>query len=41
MCFKEKYGAPPRVLTAFRDGDLPTALSFLRQKAHIYLTFVS
>jgi hypothetical protein len=40
-CLKEKYGAPPRVLTAFRDGDLRVALSFLRQKAHIYLTFVS
>ena len=40
-CLKEKYGAPPSVLTAFRDGDLRVALSFLRQKAHIYLTFVS
>ena len=40
-CLKEKYGAPAHVLRAFRDGDLPTALSFLRQKAHIYLTFVS
>src|ERR687884_691776 len=28
-CLKEKYGAPPRVLTAFRDGDLRVALSFL------------
>ena len=40
-CLREKYGAPPHVLQAFRDGDLPTALAFLRQKAHIYLTFVS
>ena len=40
-CLREKYGAPPRVLEAFRGGDLATALSFLRQKAHIYLTFVS
>jgi hypothetical protein len=40
-CLKEKYGAPPHVLQAFRDGDLPAALAFLRQKAHIYLTFVS
>ncbi len=40
-CLKEKYAAPPHVLLAFRDGDLATALSFLRQKAHIYLTFVS
>lgn len=41
QCLKEKYGAPPQVLRAFRDGDLPAALAFLRQKAHIYLTFVS
>src|SRR5215212_2477658 len=40
-CLKEKYGAPPHVLQGFRDGDLPAALAFLRQKAHIYLTFVS
>jgi hypothetical protein len=40
-CLKEKYGAPTPILRAFRDGDLPTALAFLRQKAHIYLTFVS
>ncbi len=40
-CLREKYGAPPHVLLAFRDGDLPVALTFLRQKAHIYLTFVS
>ncbi len=40
-CLKEKYGAPPHILLAFRDGDLPNALTFLRQKAHIYLTFVS
>ncbi|MFL6255336.1 MAG: PilZ domain-containing protein [Pyrinomonadaceae bacterium] len=40
-CLREKYGAPPHILEAFRDGDLSNALSFLRQKAHIYLTFVS
>lgn len=40
-CLKDKYGAPPRVLEAFRAGYLPTALSYLRQKADIYLTFVS
>ena len=40
-CFKEKYGAPPHILQGFRAGDLPVALAFLRQKAHIYLTFVS
>lgn len=40
-CLREKYGAPPRVLEAFRGGDLANALGFLRQKAHIYLTFVS
>jgi PilZ domain len=40
-CLREKYGATPPVLIAFRDGDLPTVLTFLRQKAHIYLTFVS
>lgn len=40
-CLKEKYGAPPHILQSFRDGDLPNALAFLRQKAHIYLTFVS
>ena len=39
-CLKEKYGAPTYVLEAFRGGDLATALTFLRQKAHIYLTFV-
>ncbi|HWS90333.1 MAG TPA: PilZ domain-containing protein [Pyrinomonadaceae bacterium] len=40
-CLKEKYAAPPHILLAFRDGDLPAALTYLRQKAHIYLTFVS
>jgi hypothetical protein len=40
-CLKEKYGAPAPVLEAFRGGDLSGALIFLRQKAHIYLTFVS
>lgn len=38
---REKYGAPPHILEAFRGGDLANALAFLRQKAHIYLTFVS
>jgi hypothetical protein len=38
---REKYGAPPHILEAFRGGDLHVALAFLRQKAHIYLTFVS
>ena len=40
-CLKEKYGAPAHILQGFRDGDLPNVLSFLRQKAHIYLTFVT
>src|SRR5215212_1236858 len=40
-CLKDKYGAPPHILLSFRDGDLLNALGFLRQKAHIYLTFVS
>lgn len=40
-CLKEKYGAPAQVLQGFRDGDLANVLAFLRQKAHIYLTFVS
>jgi hypothetical protein len=40
-CLKEKYRAPPHILQGFRDGDLPVTLAFLRQKAHIYLTFVS
>ena len=40
-CLKEKYGAPPQILQSFRNGDLSHALAFLRQKAHIYLTFVS
>lgn len=40
-CLKEKYGAPAHILQSFRDGDLANTLSFLRQKAHIYLTFVS
>ncbi|HEX8293787.1 MAG TPA: PilZ domain-containing protein [Pyrinomonadaceae bacterium] len=40
-CLREKYGAPPHVLEAFRGGDVTNVLTFLRQKAHIYLTFVS
>lgn len=40
-CLKEKYGAPAHIIQGFRDGDPTNVLSFLRQKAHIYLTFVS
>src|ERR1044072_1629464 len=40
-CLKDKYGPPAPILEAFRGGDLATALTYLRQKAHIYLTFVS
>ncbi|HEX8336626.1 MAG TPA: PilZ domain-containing protein [Pyrinomonadaceae bacterium] len=40
-CLREKYGAPPHVLEAFRGGDVTNVIPFLRQKAHIYLTFVS
>lgn len=40
-CLKQKYGAPPHVLEAFRSGDTSNVIAFLRQKAHIYLTFVS
>lgn len=40
-CLKEKYGSPPYVLNSFRDGDVSNVMTFLRQKAHIYLTFVS
>jgi hypothetical protein len=39
-CLKDKYGAPPHVLEGFRSGDVATVLALLRQKAHIYLTFV-
>ena len=40
-CLKKQYGAPPHVLEAVRGGDVSAVLTFLRQKAHIYLTFVS
>ena len=40
-CLKERYEAPPAVFEAVRRGDVPHVLSFLRQKARIYLTFVS
>lgn len=40
-CLREKYGAPPEVLEAMLRGDLPPVLTFLRQKARIYFTFVS
>ena len=40
-CLKDKYGAPVDVLEAMRRADLPPVLTFLRQKARIYFTFVS
>lgn len=40
-CLKEKYGASAEVLGHFRTGNLTPVLAFLRQKAYIYLTFVS
>lgn len=40
-CMKKKYGAPEHILEAVRRADIPTVLTFLRKKAHIYLTFVS
>ena len=40
-CLKEKYAAPPHVLEAVRLADTHAVLGFLRQKAHVYLTFVS
>jgi hypothetical protein len=40
-CLKDKYKAPIDVLEAIRRGDLPPVLTFLRQKARIYFTFVS
>jgi hypothetical protein len=40
-CLKDKYEAPPDITEAMRRGDAAPALIFLRQKARIYLTFVS
>lgn len=40
-CLKDKYEAPPDITEAVRRGDAAPALIFLRQKARIYLTFVS
>lgn len=40
-CLKDKYEAPPDITEAMRLGDAAPALIFLRQKARIYLTFVS
>ena len=40
-CLKDKYEAPTDISEAMRRGDAAPALIFLRQKARIYLTFVS
>jgi hypothetical protein len=40
-CLKDKYGAPTDITEAMRRGDAAPVLIFLRQKARIYLTFVS
>lgn len=40
-CVKDKYRAPVDVLEAMKRADLPPVLTFLRQKARIYFTFVS
>jgi hypothetical protein len=40
-CLKDKYGAPTDITEAMRLGDAAPVLIFLRQKARIYLTFVS
>jgi hypothetical protein len=40
-CVKDKYEAPTDITEALRRGDAAPALIFLRQKARIYLTFVS
>jgi hypothetical protein len=40
-CLKEKYCAPADIVGAVRSGNLSTVLNFLRQRAHIYLTFIS
>lgn len=38
---REKYCAPPQVLQAVARADVAAVLTFLRMRAHIYLTFVS
>jgi hypothetical protein len=40
-CLKDKYEAPTDITEAMRRGDAAPVLIFLRQKARIYLTFVS
>jgi hypothetical protein len=40
-CLKDKYHAPADVLDAMKRADLSPVLTFLRQKARIYFTFVS
>ncbi len=40
-CLKDKYEAPTDITEAMRRGDPAPVLIFLRQKARIYLTFVS
>ncbi|HEX8283289.1 MAG TPA: PilZ domain-containing protein [Pyrinomonadaceae bacterium] len=40
-CLKNKYEAPTDITEAMRLGDAAPVLVFLRQKARIYLTFVS
>ncbi|MET0625212.1 MAG: PilZ domain-containing protein [Pyrinomonadaceae bacterium] len=40
-CLKDKYEAPTDITEAMRRGDAAPVLVFLRQKARIYLTFVS
>ena len=40
-CLKDKYKAPVDVLDAMRRDDPPPVLSFLRQKARVYFTFVA
>lgn len=40
-CLKDKYHAPADVLEAMKRADLSPVLTFLRQKARIYFTFVS
>ena len=40
-CLKDKYRASADVLDAMKRADLPPVLTFLRQKARIYFTFVS
>jgi hypothetical protein len=40
-CLKDRYEAPMDITEAMRRGDAASALIFLRQKARIYLTFVS